>query len=60
MNDLNGAGGKKLTIRLFIVSVVSCLMAVSGRSGKWLTQISPGFLKACYYDYSLRKCADRE
>lgn len=35
-------------------------MAVSGSFGKWLTHISPGFLKACYYDYSLHKCADRE
>lgn len=47
-------------IQCFTVNIVSCLMAVSGSFGKWLTQISTGFLKACYYDYGLHKCADRE
>lgn len=51
---------KSHMIQYFIVSMVSCLMAASGSFGKWLTQFSTGFQKACYYDYSLHKCADRE
>lgn len=51
---------EKHIIQYFTVSMVSCLMAVSGSFGKGLTQIFPGFFKACYCDYSLHKCADRE
>lgn len=47
-------------------SVLHCQYGVSFNDcirhffGKWPTQIFTGFLKACYYDYSLHKCADRE
>lgn len=51
---------EKHTVQYFPVGMGSCLMAVSGSFGKRLTQIFSGFLKACYYDYSLHKCADRE
>lgn len=51
---------QKPIILCFAVNIVSSLMPVSGSFSKRLTQILTGFLKACYYDYSLCKCADRE